>query len=302
MSFFKNKTVIIILATAIILLAVAAVSHFTEGLPERIAGDAVTPVEKLAYKILSPIISVGKGIKSPNEYAEENERLRERITELELERKGSEDYDEENKRLRELLGIKRSMADSTTVAAEVVAYDWDNLSETIVIDKGSNDNIKLGDAVVTAEGVVGRISEVGKNWARVLTVISPKHSLGVKISRTGDLAVAEGDARLSSEGKARLGYISGEAKLIEGDIVETSGVGGIYPPNIAVGRVTEISVETSGKIEYAVIEPTAPLESVKEVLVVTEWTSESVLSDYSEETNEADAMEVSEEEVSTAEG
>ncbi len=302
MSFFKNKPVIIVLVVIILSGLIALISHLTDRLPARMASGVITPAEKVVYKILSPVINLSEGIKNSGRYAEENEELRASINELTLENKSVEDYVEENKRLRELLGMKESMVNREVIAAEVIAYDWDNFSETIVINCGSGDGVELEDAVVTAEGAVGRVTELGSGWARVTTIISPKHSMGVKISRTGDLAVAEGDAKLSPDRKLRLGYISGAAKVIEGDIIETSGVGGIYPPGIAVGRITEVGVESSGTVAYAVVEPTAPLNKVKEVLVITEWSRESTSPEYIEDNQAEITDEITDEEVENAQG
>lgn len=302
MSFFKNKPVLTVIAVVLLSAVVALISHLTDRLPARMASGVITPAEKVAYKVLSPIINLSEGIKNSGRYAEENEELRAEINELIMENKSVEDYIEENKRLRALLGMKESMVNTETVAAEVVAYDWDNFSETVVINRGSSSGIELEDAVVTAEGIVGRVTELGSGWARVMTIISPKHSMGVKISRTGDLAVAEGDAKLAPDSKLKLGYISGAAKVIEGDIIETSGVGGVYPPGIAAGRITEVSSQSSGKVAYAVLEPIAPLDKIKEVLVITDWTMassspENIVDSSAESTNE-----ITEEEVENAEG
>ncbi len=301
MSFFKNKPILTIIAVVVISALVALVSHFTNRLPERMASGVITPAEKVVYKILSPIINMTDGVKNGKKYAEENEKLRAQIDELIMENRSVEDYLDENKRLRELLSIKESMPNCNMLAAEVVAYDWDNLSETIVINKGENSGIELDDAVVTAEGAVGRVTELGGGWARVTTLISPKHSMGVKISRTGDLAVAEGDAKLSPDGSFRLGYISGAAKIIEGDIIETAGVGGVYPSGIAVGKVTKVNVESTGKVSYAVIEPAAPLEKVKEVLVITDWTETVDVPEITPDIGDT-AEEITDEQAENAEG
>lgn len=299
MSFFRNKPILTVVVVVVLSALIALVSHLTNRLPEKMASGVITPAEKVAYKILSPVINLSDGIKNGKTYAEENEQLRARIDELTMENRSVEAYLDENKRLRDLLGIQEAMVSCQTVAAEVVAYDWDNFSETVVINRGSNDGIALDNAVITAEGAVGRVTELGGSWARVTTLISPRHSMGVRISRTGDLAVAEGDAKLAVDKSFRLGYISGAAKVIEGDIIETSGVGGVYPPGIAVGRITAVSVENSGTVAYAVVEPSAPLDKVKEVLVVTDWSEE--IEDVADGTLPV-TEEITDEEIENAEG
>ncbi len=306
MSFFKNKPILITAAVLVAAVIIASVSHFTDGAPAQVAGNVTAPTESLFSKIFSPITSLSDKFADKDKLRKENEELKARVDELLKENRGAEEYIEENKRLKDLLGIKDEMINKEVVAANVISYDWDNFSETVTINRGSKDGIEKEDAVVSSLGIIGRVTEVGSDWARVTTLLSPKHSLGVKITRTGDLAVAEGDIKLAKDKKLRLGYISGAAELIEGDIIETSGIGGVYPPAVTVGKVSEIKKDNSGTVSYAVVEPAADFTRLFEVLVITEWNRESTTADYvlntPEEEPSEDIDEITDEEIENAEG
>lgn len=287
MSFLKNKPVILTAVVLIFAVIIAVISHFSGGLPSKLAGAVIVPAEKLAAKIVAPAANFRDNVMQASEIRAENDILKEENAALRAENRSVDEYIRENERLRELLRLKEEMTDKEIVAAEVVSADSDNFSKTVTINCGSRDGIELDDAVITALGVVGRVSEVGTAWARVTTVFSPKSSIGVKVTRTGDLAVAEGEVKLAKNKLLRLGYISGAAELITGDIIETSGAGGVYPPGITVGKVTEVRMDNSGAVDYAIIESMVDFSRLNEVLVVTDWERKEVASpsdDYNEST------------------
>lgn len=305
MSFFKNKPVRLTATVVLAAVVLACISHFGGGWPARVAGTVITPVEKLFVKLISPVADFRDNVLGADNLRTENEELKLQVDELLAENRSAEAYIEENKRLRELLQLKEQMTDKEVLAAEVIAADWDNFSETVTINRGSSDGVSLEDAVVSNLGVIGRVTEVGAEWSRVTTVLSPKHSLGVKVTRTGDLAVAEGEIKLAKDNKLRLGYISGAAGLIVGDIVETSGIGGVYPPGLVVGKISEIRMDNSGAVNYAVVEPTADFAKLYEVLVITDWSRKNVEPDYvyaPPEVQQENISEITDEEIENAEG
>lgn len=307
MSFFKNKPILITVAVLIIALIIASVSHFSDRATEGVGGAVTSGAEGFFSKVFSPLRNLGTAFSDKEKLVEENEQLKAQVDELIKENRGAEEYISENKRLKELLGIKETMVNKEVLAAEVISIDWDNFSETVTINRGIKDGLQKEDAVVSALGVIGRVTELGDSWARITTLLSPKHSVGVRITRTGDLAVAEGDIKLAKDRKLRLDYISGAQELVEGDIVETSGMGGVYPPSLTVGKVSEIKKDSSGAVSYAVVEPTADFSRIFEVLVITDWTRESVAPDYvvnvPETTEIAENIdEITDEEIENAEG
>lgn len=100
----------------------------------------------------------------------------------------------------------------------------------------------------------------------------PGLELGGQLARTGGAAILEGDFALMGEGKLKLSYLPENAELIAGDLVTTSGRGGVYPAGLAVGHVEEVHTEASGMTRYAVIVPETDLDGLKQVFVIKEFT------------------------------
>ena len=275
MSFLKNRY----LKIAIILIAlIASLMIFSK------IGD--NPIQNALNSVLSPVFSVGEKITTPvrkfvhtvknaNSYEAEIEELKEQVNALKIENRSREEYITENRRLKELLALKDGMLDSRTITARVISYEPNSWYDTVMINKGEDEGITKDNAVITGLGVVGKVTQVGKNWAKVSTLINISDSVGVKLARTGDIGVVSGDAVLAENKQAKLEYMSNDKKLINGDILLTSGLGGIYPSDLSVGKVTEIHSDSAGNLEYAVVEPSVDFSSLYEVLVITyhngEW-------------------------------
>lgn len=272
MSFFKNKIVIAIICVTVAVFILGGIMGWTGG--EGPVGNAVgvifSPAQKLTSLVTSSIDRFTVFVWEMKSYKEENERLVNEINELKKENRSIEDYKSENDRLTELLGLKESMAEYNTVAARIIAYEPDNWYETIVINKGEKDGIKPETVVMTGSGVVGQVAEVGTNWARVSAIINIDNSVGVRVVRTGDIAITEGDVALSKDGYCKMSFMSKNASVIVGDMLETSGLGGVYPAGMMVGKVREISSDNSGSMQYAVVEPAVDFNDLREVLVITD--------------------------------
>ena len=307
MSFFKRKLLWIFAAVFICAILIAAASHFWNGLPAKAFKKVLTPVEKIAARVTLPAAKWRDSLMNASKLEEENEELRAQVNELLAENRGVREYSEENERLRGLLRLRDEMTDKKTVAATVTSADSDDFSYTVTINRGSSDGISLEAPVVSVAGVVGRVCELGKHWASVTTLLSPEHALGVKVSRTGDMAVAEGDLTLAKDRLCRLDYITGSGQLIEGDILVTSGNGGIYPPGLIVGKVSQVRTDNSGVLDYASVEPAADFKKLYEVLVITDWSSdeqytENVTSDEDIPLPEPEDSDVLPEDIQSAEG
>ena len=271
MSGLKKKKWVWLVAVAVLAVCVAVVSRLTNNFLGNVLHMAAAPVQSLLAKASGSVQEFFIYAGNMKNFQRQNEELTIRNLELQKENRSVEDYKKENERLRKLLAIREEMKDYETTAARVIGYEPNNWYDTIVINKGENNGIKAQDVVISDSGVIGQVSEAGTNWARVSTVINVSHAVGVRISRTGDIGVLEGDSRLMKENKCRLDYIGKDVSVVVGDILETSGIGGIFPPGLTVGKVTDIKMDSTGRLTEAVVEPTTNLEQLHEVLVITKW-------------------------------
>ncbi|MDD6735895.1 MAG: rod shape-determining protein MreC [Clostridiales bacterium] len=269
MSFLKNKFFKIIFALVISICIITVAAQFGGNPVSDAVNTVLSPVYSGVERIIAPVRHfVGYVRKAPS-YETEIESLKKEITSLKIENKSREDYIKENRRLKELLDLKEGLAEYETVTARVVSYEPNSWYDTFMLNKGTKSGIKNGDIVITNLGAVGKIVDVGSNWAKVSTILNTSGAVGVKLARTGDVGVVSGDASLAEDKQCRLEYLSNDKTLIKGDILLTSGLGGVYPPDLVVGRVVDIKKDSAGNLEYGVVEPGADFSSLYEVLVIT---------------------------------
>jgi rod shape-determining protein MreC len=170
---------------------------------------------------------------------------------------------EENARLRELLSAGEPIA-SSMLASRVIAFDPSNWIQAITIDKGSSDGVQVGMAAITYEGVVGQVSAVGLTSAKVLLLTD--HSSGVEAVLQGSRirGIVEGAGRRS----LRWRFVLEEDEVKPGDRLVTSGMDGIYPPGLFIGRVANVERNTAGMFQQIDVSPAVNMAKLEEVLLI----------------------------------
>lgn len=270
MPFFKNK---VFIALASVLAATIVFGIILNTVPN--SNPAATVVRTVFMPFQKAVSFVGSSVNSftafifeMKGYKAENERLVNEINALKKENRTIEEYKAENDRLNELLALKEQYSASDTVAARVIAKNTSGWCDTLEINKGKKDGLMPRDIVITTDGVVGQITQVGSGWSAVDTIINTGHALGVRVVRTSDIAIVEGDIATAREGFCKMNFISRDSSMVVGDILETSGLGGIYPSGLSVGKVREIKSDSTGPLQYAVVEPFVDFDNIHEVLVI----------------------------------
>ena len=273
--FFSTVKFKILMGVLVLLAGVmtyAAANGRLTAAPQELLGAAAVPLQRISAAVSGAIEGfVNKYIRI-DAIMEENEQLQEENAEL---RAQMVDYDlikRENEQLREAWGIKEEFPDRQIVNAKVIGRDALDKYYGFTIDKGSRHGIEVKDCVITANGIVGRVIEVGPNYAKVATILDPSVSVGCMVSRTGDIGLVGGDTELSLNGQCAMTLLPRDTLATAGDEVITTGEGGVFPKQLAVGTVVEVHLETSGKSMIAVIEPYEDIEKVTSVMVITEFT------------------------------
>lgn len=268
-SIFKKKGVLVAAAVTALVLICAAIAHFGGANPvSKVMRTVFSPFQNGVAYITNKVKDTTDFIYEMKSYKDENEQLVSEINELKKQNKDVTNYREENERLKEILELQQNLNGYSTVAASVIAYSSNNWYDTIQISKGSFAGVAVGNAVITPNGVVGKVIETGPTWSIVSTILNPDNAMGVKVSRTSDVAVVEGDSEMYSQSFCKMTFIDKGSNLIIGDILETSGSGGIYPAGLSVGTIREINADAMGNLNYATIEPLVDFSSLYEVLVI----------------------------------
>lgn len=202
----------------------------------------------------------------------ENERLRQQVAELQQAAREGEDALREVERLRDLLGLSNQRPELVYVDASVTQPSSTNWGSDLTLDKGSSDGVEVNDCVIDQYGnLVGIVTEVGPNWSLVTTILSSGTQLGARVARTDENAIIEGDFTLMQQGEIKLSYLPDDTRLVSGDQVVTSGLGGLYPAGLTIGTVLSLHTEADGFSRYAVVAPAADVDGVRYVYIITDY-------------------------------
>ena len=202
----------------------------------------------------------------------ENEALRRRVAELEQAALAGEDAVRENERMKDLLGLAEPRPDLRYLDAEVVRGSSSNWTSDLTIDRGTLSGVEEGDCVIDQYGyLVGVVTRADLNSSIVTTILDPTLSVGVRVARTDEDVVLGGDFTLMLEGLIRLSFLPEDFKLVTGDQLTTSGLGGLYPSGLIVGTVRSFEMEKDGITRYAQVEPAADISGVRYVYVIVDF-------------------------------
>ena len=202
----------------------------------------------------------------------ENEALRRRVAELEQAALAGEDAVRENERMKDLLGLAEPRPDLLYLDAEVVRGSSSNWTSDLTIDRGTLSGVEEGDCVIDQYGyLVGVVTRADLNSSIVTTILDPTLSVGVRVARTDEDVVLGGDFTLMLEGLIRLSFLPEDFKLVTGDQLTTSGLGGLYPSGLIVGTVRSFEMEKDGITRYAQIEPASDISGLRYVFIIVDY-------------------------------
>jgi rod shape-determining protein MreC len=197
----------------------------------------------------------------------ENDTLKQRVQELEVQVQRSEELTKENERLLGLLNLK-SESKYKVLPAQIIARDPSAWFDNSVINRGSLDGVKLNMPIVNNGGLIGRVVAVSPLTARINLVTKDKSGLGGVI---GELGTSNAIGVVTGNGKRELlemGYVPGTIEVQVGEIVYTTGQDGIYPPGLKLGEVVEVRPGSATVPQQIFIKPSARLFAMEEVAVL----------------------------------
>ena len=232
---------------------------------------AGTPFRWAFTKIGEGLSGFSLYFKTVDALREENEALRRELDEYKNLVYDAELIEEENDFLSDYLGLKEEHLDFSLENASVLGRESTNYRTLLTLSKGKLHGIDVNMPIITEAGLIGHITEVGATWSKAVVLTETASAVGGYIERSGALGVVEGTYELRTEGLCRMVYIEAESDIRIGDKVITSGIGGIYPRGLLVGRVTAVEVDENSRTLTAVIDPEADLDSISKVMIVTEY-------------------------------
>lgn len=235
-----------------------------------VANYTIVPMQKGINNIGLWMSDLTQNFETLKEVKSKNEKLQKTVDELTIENNRLQQERYELERLQELYALDQSYADYKKVGAHVTANDSGNWFSSFTIDKGEKDGIKKDMNVMAGTGLVGIVTEVGPNWARVRSIIDDSSNVSALILSTSDKCIVKGDLTLMNDGKIRFEQLANNGSEIkEGEQVVTSHISSKYLQGILIGYVSEITTDANNLTRSGYITPAVDFQHLQEVLVIT---------------------------------
>lgn len=267
----NNKGGIIGIVITVIILIILVVFSNTNSekfsIIENFANAIVMPIENGLTYLKNKLNNNNSFFENVDKLKSENESLKQKNSELEQQMREFEIMKNENEQLKQELNLAEKYGEYTTVPGMIISRDISNYSKTLVINIGSDNGIKEKMTVIADEGLVGYIVSTTAKTAKVQTIVDSASATSCLASSTRDTMICKGT--IENKSILSASNIATDARIIQGDSVETSGLGGIYLKGIHVGKIKKVNEGTNKTDSYATIEAAVEFEKLETVLVIT---------------------------------
>jgi len=226
---------------------------------------AAYPVQVVVNSPSAAWRSLTENFQGREQLRAENEQLKAHERELELQLMREAALEQENAELR---GLKASMLPSlikSSILAEIISVETDPLRQRIVINKGARDGVSLNQAVVDGTGILGQVSRLGPWSAEIILVTDPEHAIPVEITRNSLRSIAVGSG---NSGELLLPYLAVNSDVKSGDLLVSSGLGGVFPAGLPVARISGVRRESNQLLAQVRAQPLASIERDREVILL----------------------------------
>ena len=266
----KPKILIFVLTLVCIATLILSVVSPSFSKPiKTVMGSVVVPLQEGMNSIGEWVGNKSDALKTVRKLKKENAKLSNKVAELTEENSLLAQNKYELERLRDMYQLDKDYSSYPKIGANVISKDAGNFFNIFTINKGSDDGIKKDMNVISGGGLVGLVFEVGKNYAKVRSIIDDESSTSVSFPSTSETAIVSGDLKLMKDNLMNITEISKDAKIAEGDMVVTSKISNKFLPGILVGYVMKTSKDPNELTQSGQITPVVDFQHIDEVLVIT---------------------------------
>lgn len=272
-SSFPSKYILLLLTVICIMLLFAGYATGYAGEPIRtICNYVFVPMQKGLDYVGESISINSDDTKTKEQLIAENAQLQEQIDELSTQLTNTRLQQSELDTLRELYDLDQTYADYKTTGAHVIGKGTSNWFNTFTIDKGSKDGIKVDMNVIAGSGLVGIVTDVGKNYAVVRAIIDDTSNVSSMILSNNDNCIVSGNLKSMTESNMITfsNLEDSEDKVSTGDSVVTSNISDKYLPGLLIGYVTDITEDNNNLTKSGEITPVVDFKHLQDVLVITQ--------------------------------
>lgn len=247
----------------------AARGRFQAPVSSQAVSLALSPFQQAAAWVANEVRYVTGTIWEISTLYEQNKMLRNEVEQLRGINLQANEALAENERLRKMIGYQQSAHQFDLVAARVIGRESDTWSRMIVIDRGTMNGIANDMPVITPQGLVGRVVEAGPNSSKVQLILDPRSSVGTIVQRAESRVTGIVQGNMDNPTMPQMVNIPKNADVVEGDVIVTSGFGGIYPKGIIVGLVSSLKNDDGGLLKIGVLESAVDFQKLEDVMVIT---------------------------------
>lgn len=264
----KNKNLKVLLVTLITVIVMGVICIADNSFISSAVNGLTKGLFQITASATSSIDTIdSSSLKTENEQLKkENAALREQLADY-------YDLKAENERLKKYYEIKEQNPSYTICPANVIMRNANDDFYSFTLDIGSSDGVAVNNPVITENGLVGRVYKVDATTCIVKTILSPDVKISASNKQTGGTGIITGNATLCDDNLTSLTKITDNTQFNKGDLIVTSGEGGVYPKNLIIGKVSEIRFNTYDASYYAVIEPYESISSLTAAAVITNFDS-----------------------------
>lgn len=255
--------IVLVLLLALVILSLRVKQRQGVAFLDAVLIEVVAPFQKVSTLVIKSVRSFFEGYVFLVHLQRENVLLKQKISELQKENHQMKEMVFENERLRSLLQF-RDKTGMTLVLAEVIGEDPTSWFRSVMINKGEREGVRKGMAVISPDGVVGQVLKLSPRHATVLLITDYNSAVDAIVQRTRAKAIVEG----KGENRCQLKYLLRSEEVVAGDVVVTSGLGGVFPKGLKVGEVQSVDKKGHGIFQYADLVPSVDLTKLEEVVII----------------------------------
>ena len=273
-NFFKSTTFKVLISVAIILLSATVlatvVSNSTSPLTNVIS-IITTPLQDAASSLSDKFDDATGGFISSKVYKERVAELEQQVADYQSQLVDYEDTKKKLETYEEFLQVREKHPDYKWSYATVIGRDASDVFGSFTLDRGTADDVKINDAVISGEYLIGVVTEVSATSCVVRSVFDPSVNIAAYEIRTGELGYVSATYDLSADEKCKLTGLNTKTAISEGGIVCTSGTGGIFPKDLIIGTVSFVEQSETDLSSFAIVEPVVSSKEIHDCFIITSY-------------------------------
>lgn len=272
--FFTNKKMIVLLISVILFVSLISISLRTgENTPflQQAANDITAVLGRVFIRPANAVTRIFESVNDLQNTYEENQRLKIEIDKIYERQAEINVLRDENQRLGEELELQSSLTDYRTISGTVISRNPDNWVDQIVVDRGSQDGVAVGMPVMSSNGLIGRISEVNPTSSKVVLLTNidqTANQVSSEIIMEEEIVYGLISGYDSSSDRLVMSQITSTIEIEEGELITTSGLGGVIPRGLVIGEVEEVTMDAHGLAQQVFVNPAADFENIRFVTII----------------------------------